>query len=161
MAGIGISSRGIWKNLDKMGFTTEKYKYPVPQLRSNLVRHFIRGLVDGDGSVNFGDSRRNHIDGVPYKNISVTFCGCSFDIINFVNKTMNGYCHKSLSINTRPTDHGLAFYQVQYCGSSAYRVCKQLYKGATVYMDRKYQNFLKMKNYYQHVETERETTAKQ
>ena len=60
MCGLYISSRGIWKALEKLGYAnTPKYAYPAPKwLSEDLKRHFVRGIIDGDGSVNSGSSLR-------------------------------------------------------------------------------------------------------
>jgi len=48
---LGIYNSNIWEELKKIGLNNNKAStLKWPKLNNNLIRHFIRGLVDSDGS---------------------------------------------------------------------------------------------------------------
>ena len=47
-----IRNTGIVESLERLGLSTEKtLKQNVPQIEKSMYRHFLRGLLDSDGSV--------------------------------------------------------------------------------------------------------------
>jgi hypothetical protein len=59
-----ISSEVMWNDLVRLGFTTNKtYDTKPIQVSSNLERHYIRGLMDGDGSLAISKTARSGFSG--------------------------------------------------------------------------------------------------
>lgn len=161
MVGLYLSSRGLWKSLNAMGYTKPKYQHgPPADLPRALQRHLLRGLIDGDGSVQCNIKDARYPSGINHRQIAVIFYTPSYEMIMFAKKLMNGYSHKRNKVTVSQSENGMAFYQVQYTGSSAYRVCKKLYENASIYLNRKQKAYRKMRKFYrQHVETARESAS--
>jgi deoxyuridine 5'-triphosphate nucleotidohydrolase len=90
-----------------------------PELPQNLIRHYIRGLFDGDGSCSSTKNKKNF----PV----VTFTSSSKENIDGVQKLMNG----SLSVDKR------ICYKIDLSGNKALDFLGKLYENATIYMNRK------------------------
>lgn len=119
---LSINSQRTVTNAGKWGLVHDKNKRIVPQLPEKLMAHFWRGLWDADGSVGF--------------NIAVLTCKPVFvnafrKWLSVEGKGQDGYCggiHKITEITWR----------CAYSGLYARMVCDRLYRGASVYMDRKH-----------------------
>lgn len=117
---ICISSFDFTENLKKQNF------FSVPD---KLKRHFIRGLFDGDGYI----SSKFILFDITGKMLFMK------DIQNYLvkntklNKTKLIKCYNSIS------------FRLQYCGkNNIQKVYDFLYKDATIFMERKYNRFLKI-----------------
>jgi len=121
---LSINSQRTVTNASKWGLVHDKNKRSVPNLPEKLMPHYWRGLWDADGSV--------------FLNLAVLTCKpifiCEFrKWLGVAGKGKDGYCggvHKVTDITWRTA----------YSGEYARMVCDKLYKGASVYMDRKYRS---------------------
>ena len=103
-----------------------------------LIKHFIRGFVDGDGCITY--TNKEHTK--PQLSILGTeqFLNKLQEYlpIDFIHQL--GYNNKSKSLITRV---------LSFNGSVAYNVCKFLYQDSKVYLDRKYEKFLEICRLYE------------
>ena len=107
---------------------TASYPITIPE---NMHRHFIRGLVDGDGSSIF-------------RNNSYHFglCG-TYNIVKPV-KDILGIENKLVQNQKHPV-----IWTLSIAGPKAFEVGKWLYEDATIYLNRKFANYQLAKNKYE------------
>lgn len=131
---IIISSRKIVEDLSKFGIGPRKsHTVEFPTIREDLVRHMIRGIWDGDGSVLYRKARvtskREHPE--------VQLCGN----INITNTVKNILVDK-LGIRDVKLHPVSSIFLFRYNSSSAVKITNYLYKDSTIYLDRKYEKYL-------------------
>lgn len=130
---IQIISTQIVNDLKKYGVTPRKgltIEFPK-NISDIMMPHFIRGLIDGDGSISFYSrpNRNTHTK-------AIRMCkGNKQFLIDFTN-----YLHKSLNIPTvsiyqeKENLWSVAYRQVNVL----YKLIHYLYDDATIYLMRKY-----------------------
>lgn len=97
------------------------------------VKHFIRGIIDGDGWITV--SQNNYV--------SIGVVGTE-SIVNGVKNNLNEDCSTN---NVR--QKGEHFWDFMVNGYKAMSIIEWLYKDAKVYLDRKYNKYIEAKNLYQ------------
>lgn len=124
---LAFCSLKLTSDLEKWGCTenkTFKLKFPT-FLEDSLIRHFIRGYFDGDGSIFY---RQNCINNNKYIGLGITICGiesfltemCKHLPINVVNCVYKDYrktteCY-SLKLNSNIRCLQLYHYLYNDCG---------------------------------------------
>ena len=103
---LNISSKKMIADVKKLGVPSDKShkEMNLPQLRPDLMRHLIRGIVDGDGSISIHGRHRRNSFGVEYS-ISITSTSLVFlkDIKVFLNTlglTVSLYSYKNRNAHT-------------------------------------------------------------
>lgn len=113
-------------------------------LDESLVRHFIRGYVDGDGCITYFRHNKNK------NRIIFALKICS-------TKEMLESIHKFLPTNKNtdsPTlekrrKNNVNNYSVSYGGNiQVLNILNYLYNNSNIYLQRKYERYLLLKNYY-------------
>jgi len=101
----------------------------APNLQKNLIKHFIRGYFDGDGSI--------------YKNGKISnynICICGTDeLLKFIHNYffINNLIKKNLKLEKRKPQHIVS--SIRYGGNNqVLNIMNHLYKDATRYLIRKY-----------------------
>lgn len=102
-----------------------KHSRVFPPIARPLVRHFLRGLFDADGSISFG------YDHLGVSTFNTTVCHASFGLLDVVarelgSRVIPGHGTNQISINGRGRIQDLGNY---------------LYRDATRYMERKIVRF--------------------
>lgn len=102
-----------------------------PKLPNNMIRHFIRGYFDGDGSIGWHK----------YNNTPRIFC-CSG------SEKMINWIYQNIKTNLKVGDPKISrrkknLYAFSFMGKQSLNICKWLYKDSTIHLDRKYRRFLK------------------
>lgn len=130
---ITICSPKIALDLMNLGCTQAKsltLTFPTKeQVPEHLVHHFMRGYFDGDGCISYGQGQ--------YR-----LCILGTDIFldkyeDYILNTLNRTNRNKRKYN------GLAS-SIQYAGTEqVYKIYNFLYKNATIYLERKYNKFLK------------------
>jgi hypothetical protein len=137
---LNFSSKVMASDLRKIGLYPNKSMTisSVPDIKSNLERHFIRGYFDGDGSIILSHNTTYHIvSGIKKKYTYPTY---GFDILgtesmlNEVKNIMNLKYHKLLNTKTNEIKR-----LVCRAKSEARYIFEYLYKDSTIFMDRKYE----------------------
>ena len=116
---LTVYSAQLARDLKKLGVVprrTEK-NIPLPKLRAHLIRHLVRGLIDGDGWITRDDRVRD-----PLKGWSCGVCG-SEAVVSYVRRfaKRHGLAAPAFLKNG---PHGL---KVQWCGLEAIRMLALLY----------------------------------
>lgn len=102
------------------------------QVPQRLVRHFIRGYFDGDGSVYKVKGQKN--------NVCISFVGTqSFlqSVINIFNTVCKNY--GSQYLYQKQNQQAWQFSKTKY--ETNKEIYEYLYKDATIYLERKYERF--------------------
>ena len=129
---FSIFSQIIVDDLKKLGITYRKssLKSPceLPKIPQRYIKDFIRGIVDGDGSIHFDKK------GYPTLNI----CGRK-EIMTFIKDhfLLNFRIYSKI---TQPKKNGelVNVFFISYRCNSAKILIKYLYKNATIYLKRKF-----------------------
>ena len=130
---ITICSPKIASDLSKLGCCQAKsliLTFPsADQVPKHLVHHFMRGYFDGDGCIAYGQGQyRLSILGT--SDFLDKYEDYILNILNRTNRNKRRYNGQALSI--------------QYAGTEqVYKIYNFLYQDATVYLERKYNKFLK------------------
>jgi predicted DNA-binding protein YlxM (UPF0122 family) len=134
---LNINSKYICSQLDKLGCTPKKsltLKFPELLKDEELIRHFIRGYYDGDGGLNIPNAN-NRVSTL--KIIStLEFCTTIKQFIEL--KIGTHFC----VYNDVPSKN---VYTINTSGDRQIRkFLEWLYKNATIYLNRKYELYLKL-----------------
>lgn len=134
MSRIVFAGDFIYNFFVDLGFTNSKtFSVEIPEKLLNLKElhpHLIRGIFDGDGSIQV---RKRRIHLYPQCNIVGTEM-----VIDFIAKVFEFYNsvgpHKSI-------------YRINFNGKNAVKFFNYIYKNSTIHMDRKYKLFEKIKDW--------------
>ena len=124
---LNIFNQRIVRDLESYGITPRKtFTLEYPKINNKLDKHFIRGILDGDGwlLIAQGDCTRKYLH-IGFSSASEKF------IMELKNKLdvlsdANGYLTK-----TRKT------FQLRYTANKAYIIVSWLYENANLYLNRK------------------------
>lgn len=135
---LNFNNKHMHESLIKLGCTPKKsltLVFPTnEQVPPDLIHHFVRGYIDGDGSVMVGlNHRKERV--VPRLSILGTE--------SFLKDLIATMGWKQNQIN-----HPSGAFQVEWGGKYVFRYLQDIYNDATIYLDRKYQRFLYLKNVF-------------
>ena len=141
---LNFSSKQMANTLRSLGFNQTKKDriFQLPNIESSLIRHFVRGFFDGDGSFSLNDNRSTHIlsNGELKEYI---YTKPSFNIVGPVNfmeelaEILPGSYHfKQSGID------GLV-YIMNSSKRDIVDIYNYLYTDSTIYIERKHNKFLK------------------
>lgn len=141
---LRISSIPMSDRLAELGCFQAKsltLKFPTEeQVPSHLIRHFIRGYFDGDGSFTKG-KRKDRNPGVRLDvNITSSTLFCS-ELKNVLSKYISTNFYLGRTKNCGPFTSILSSCGVQ----QVYIFLNWLYSNCNIYLNRKYQKFLEIK----------------
>lgn len=132
MVGIKIYSKKMFEDLNRYGIIPQKTKkntyFPIDKIPNHLLKHFYRGLIDGDGAIYQSNNKYWH----------VTFCSYQRKICEKFQEALD-----ALLGNANPAkilkDKNKEIYRIHY---NAQDLVKQLvtvlYKDSNIYLTRKY-----------------------
>ena len=137
---VNISSKDFTNNLVLCGCPqnkTDKLVFPNDNiLPKSLTNHFIRGYMDGDGSIHINKTNKN----TGHKYFRLAFTG-NYKMLNSIKKILT---EKDIKIEDRET-----YCALQFNGNTqVLKMLNYIYKDATIYLDRKYEKYMKLKNTY-------------
>lgn len=127
-----ISSKEICRDLIYHGIVPNKSgKEILPNtVPKELTRHFIRGFIDGDGCIESSMKR-------------LSICSMSYNVLLsiklFLEKELN---IKEYDIKPVIKESGNILYYYKIYSYSFMKVLDYLYKDSTIYLTRKYDNYL-------------------
>ena len=137
-ATLSIINKKISSDLFNLGMKPGKsYNAKLPVISENLYKSLILGIFDGDGSLSI-----NHNE---YDRGSFTITGTKemiFSISNIFRKECDVNCY----INQRYKERDNNNYSLNLCGNKVViRVLNWLYTDSTIYLNRKHDKYLKLK----------------
>jgi len=131
---LRINSQKLRDRLVELGFTHNKSNTIVPHNLLKNSKDFWRGCIDGDGGVYDYEhtNSTNHL----------TLCGTLETIFEFII-----FCNNNINIKDKyPTKcKGVNHYKVSYYGQDAKNIATYLYQNSSIYLERKYQSYLKFR----------------
>ena len=139
-----ISSEKLAHDLEDKGCFEKKtniLKFPsLEQVPEHLQKHFIRGYFDGDGSIWCGTAKDSKIP-----TYTIDFCGTDDLLTGIMNVLINeGVIKHNYKLNKRLPGQTVSYFafggNLQTCA-----FCEYIYQGATVYLQRKYDKYLNLK----------------
>lgn len=112
----------------------------IQNIPNNLIKHFIRGVFDADGSVNY------YIDYTRYNTPKITISfNCCDELIDFINlyfinsKLMN----TKLKTYKRHEERDVNCISIHIAGKNqCENILNHLYKDSTIYLERKYIKYI-------------------
>lgn len=130
---IQFSNKRVKQNLIKLGCTPRKsliLTFPEEeQVPKQLIPHFVRGYIDGDGSLMLNTK---HTSG------RLNILGTE----SFLHSLVDAMEWKKNKIS----NHGKSqVFSIEWCGYYVEDYLDVLYKNANIYLDRKYQKYLEIK----------------
>lgn len=142
MCVLRIYSVDMYDDLITHGFTNDKsytFKFPktIPQ---HLIRHFMRGYFDGDGCFSITKSTPK-----------CSYISSSKQIIYDFEKILYDVGITSTKIYTYQKEDCVQMWNIHINQGDDYNIIKflnYLYKDATVYLDRKYEKYIKVLQKY-------------
>lgn len=127
--GLRINSRESVNHLIKNGITPNKTgKELLPTLSKEMTRHFIRGFMDGDGTITLKRT--------------TGFCSASCKIIEEIRDFIQDEIGVSSNITQNKSD--VPIYVISYSRAKSKILLDYLYKDSTIYLDRKFQRYQAM-----------------
>jgi hypothetical protein len=138
---VDISSEQLHNDLVKLGIVHRKslvLREFISQIPIKLVRHTIRGYLDGDGSLGIRK------DGGVWLNFLGTEEVCE-SIVKYFENGYGAIKHDNFKYSLKKYDN---IYRLSI-GSKKYQlaIIKHLYEDATIYLDRKFERAKKIINY--------------
>lgn len=125
---LSIYDKEIIDKLELYGLHQNKSCKEVPflNINSNLIRHYIRGIWDGDG---FISSNKNKIG----------ICG-SKEVLEYIHTSLINnlnlnFTDKFIGVRYDGSSH---LYRLEYCGEKIKQILDFLYLDSNIYLNRKY-----------------------
>lgn len=138
MAKIGIYSKQCCLDLEKYGIVPNKsltLKINKELIPNDLLKDFIRGYFDGNGSVYC--SAPNRSSGYNYEEWGCNFVG-SYGMMLLI---------KDFFKSNNPIIEKKSVFSIDWGGTlSTYEVLKKLYENSTIFLDRKKEKFLELQS---------------
>lgn len=144
---LNFSSKIMAEDLRKLGLYPNKSLTlnELPSLSNTLIRHFIRGYFDGDGTIVLSNHTSYHIVNQNMKKYiypaySFGLLGTEMFLKNIAEKMNFGHIKFR---NTRTE----AIKELRICAKcELLNIFNYLYEGSTIYLDRKYNKWLDVKS---------------
>jgi hypothetical protein len=141
---LRICDQIIFADLERLGITERKsLTFTPPKIPKHLIRHFIRGYFDGDGSVSLRNPHH-------YKSrLVVNFYTASKPMSEFLYQQLGTILKNSLKgkVLIRLTYQKNPFYRINLGHKSSIKLFNYMYKNVNLFMERKYKKFIEGLNY--------------
>lgn len=145
MSRLSMHSKQIVRDLNKCGCVsnkTLKLKFPNSEiLDESLIKHFIRGYLDGDGSISFSERKSSSKYRSTYLHFNITFTG-TYDVIHGIKNVLYKVVPFEGNIRSRWVDSNNNFTLSIDGNNICYKLLNWIYEDATLYLDRKYNKYL-------------------
>ena len=132
---IRIFSRIMYDDLVSLGYTENKtFESHIPELNSELVRHFVRGYFDGNGCFSVSNNR-----------ICVGFITASKTMAENLRSVLNDE-GILIHIYTYKTENDVTMYRLELTSNcNKFRFLEYIYSESSIFLDRKYKKYKKAK----------------
>lgn len=137
-----IDNGHISRKLKELGFVQAKtFKLEFPKfLDKSLIRHFIRGYFDGDGCITKGYTKTK------YPKYFISFLSTEMFLDELQNYFSINLDIKKHKLQTRFPERNNNIRTLGIGGNlQVEKILNHLYNNSTIYLERKYDNYLKLK----------------
>ncbi len=123
-----VNSKELCKKLMEYGLTPRKsLTIEFPEIPSDQLSHFLRGVIDGDGNVRYVERKRSPYFEITIASGSKKFCD---GIIKAIKQNVN--------IDAKARKVGENTYVVQYSCLRGEKLAEYIYSNANLFLERKY-----------------------
>lgn len=130
-----VTNKKLCQKLMKLGvFPNKSLTVEFPSIPRKCLRHFIRGIIDGDGSVIYVNRKKS-----PYFDIRI-YSG-SFKFL----KTLAKLIKQQLNVSTKIKKVHRNTFEIRYTCTRGKILADWIYKDSNLFLDRKFQQYLIMK----------------
>lgn len=133
----------IFNDLEKLGVTERKsLTFTPPKIPKKLIRHFIRGYFDGDGTV--------YLRNFQYRSkLAAKFYTASLQMAEYTHKLMvktlgDAYLGKILKYLAHQKT---PYYVISIGHKASVKLFNYMYSDTNLYLDRKYKKFIEGMNH--------------
>jgi intein-encoded DNA endonuclease-like protein len=132
---IILTSKYFINSLSKYGIVNAKsHKTFLPKMSDKFIRHFIRGVFDGDGCIHISKSG----------DININLVG-NIDLMTEIQNILVSKCGLNYTKFGRSKSENIVY--IKYGGNiQTIKILSYLYDNSNVYMDRKFMKFKKCLN---------------
>lgn len=125
---LNISNKKMCQDLNRLGCVRRKtHKFKIPNIPRKLLKHFIRGYFDGDGSITFNKPNT----------IKIRIVGANKQFIWSLAQIFKN--EFDIPINHKRIRN---IWQCEYYGDNARKICEWMYKDCgDLYLERKRTRF--------------------
>lgn len=124
---LSIASQIMVNDLKKLNISYRKsLREKIPDVQPKYIRDFIRGIIDGDGSISIDNKNYPSLSLCGGKNTTAFVRDYFFDKFRIYSK-----------VSERPSKLG-GLYEICYRCNPAMKLLDYLYTGAEIYLNRKY-----------------------
>ena len=136
---LSIRNKHLWNTLNSLGCFPRKsliLKFPKLDIfignKKELIKHFIRGYVDGDGCLCLYKQTNGSVK------TELNLVG-TFDFVTYINKLFKnkGYIRNKSCKNWENKSYSLSFSSVP-----SRKIARFLYENSNIYLERKYNKYL-------------------
>lgn len=120
---VTVSDKHLIERLKGYNILPKKSMYEVPfkEINSSLLRHYIRGIFDGDGCIQASFTKVNLVG--------------SYEVVSWVNEVFV----KNLGVKAAKIVQKGKIYSITYYNKvDKQKILEWIYKDSTVYLDRKF-----------------------
>lgn len=155
---VALTNKHLWDTLNAKGCTPRKsltLKFPDISIfkDATLIRHFIRGYFDGDGSLGIYDNKVDNTY-IYHNHCHLKFLGTENMLENIAKYIgiSKKVCIQSPSSKTKNN-----IYVLQYATKEAFLVSFYMYYNVSIYLDRKYVKYMEYCRLYKELYKELQT----
>lgn len=155
-SGFHICNKKSVDSLKYIGFiknkTYQKDDVVFENIPDDMKRHFIRGFMDGDGTIFYSHWKNKNHNWNQSDRCSIGFVSYNNEILesikNFLTKKLNLNEKTLKSDNFEDIEKNDKYWRLIYNGNKvSKKILDFLYSDSSIYMDRKFQEYLKIKVY--------------
>ena len=145
MSRLSMHSKQIVQDLHKHGCVSSKtliLKFPNNKIvDKSLIKHFIRGYLDGDGSISYSERSSSSKYRSSYLHFNITFT-VTYDVIYGIKSVLYNIVPFDGDIRSRWKDSNNNCTLSIDGNNICFKILNWLYKDATIYLERKYNKYL-------------------
>lgn len=140
-----FNNKHIWETLNAYGCTPNKsltLKFPNIEIFENkeLIKHFIRGYIDGDGCISY--LQKDHTK------MSLSLLG-TVDMLTNIQKHLPIERPNKIWLTSGSIIKPSNVYTLSFNLWRGYYVTKYLYENSTIYLNRKYEKYVEYCRLYE------------
>lgn len=126
-----VSNKNLCRVLMRLGITPKKsLTVNFPEIQEAHLRHFIRGVIDGDGNVRYVSRKRSPYFEITIASGSIEFCKGMVESIKR---------HFGIDANIRKVSENT--HVIRYSCSRGKKLAEYIYHDANLFLERKYSEY--------------------